>query len=981
MKHRTCYLAVLGCLATFLPAHAADPAQPVKANAMDAEADAAPLTGPAWTAADLAYKAYAQGDYAAALRHVKIALTLRPDLARLHALQGYAEQAMRRRIQPKALSAVPASTPYTADVALLKKLDALQASESYEVALALAEQGLRAPGQHTALAARARELHRQAAMQVAASALRADANGDAAAALAAIRTAPAIDPDAPQYRLLLIDLLNRNQDATGAYKAAQLALAIHGDDALTQTYTAFLLQQRGDWAGAQPLYQTALASDELGDADLRNLRLIVADAALAAGDAGAAMKALTPLPEGDIDARERRALVRYLAAGNTRYRPELNAPQLRCILNRFGPVCSLFAGARPSQRMAAASYRAQNDGKRDLALGLIGDAMLVGGATTELAAQRKQVLGIMGREQAGIAFKAINAGNTAAAQQALQRAITFAPEVMAYRIMIINMAVEQKDYAGAERLAIEAIRIDDGDIAPLVMRGYVRQAQGHLPAARADYMAALGNQDLAGADRTSASLYVADALTAGGDAAAAARVLDKLPADDPQVHWRRRLFETGGQRPALAAPGLDYRAMPYERPPLTAPGLDYRATPYDTVVAIKPSPYAADALVSAIFHAMAAHDNDVAVSLARELAGSAPDNANYQRVLAIALTEAGATPEAGQIKTKLGGAPDLEFAYMAQRVAAPQLAADTFKEIDQAGALPDRALQDAGYAALGANERPAAGNYFKRAIDASHDGRFALGDEQLFTVRRTVEQLERQWGGYIGLNYRGASPQSGPAGATASDSAQLGAEGYWRPPQFNRDGRYVDLYARVTANVYSRESGIATGAGSTLGALGVRVKPLASQNLILAAERLVPLGDNTDSDWLLRAAYSAGTGTDLRARAGQWTMAQVYAEAGRYLSAGTNYFTSEAQLGRSFLRTDGGHTVWTPYLVLGADYNEGFVQREAIGAGVGVSWRYWFNEDRYTAPRAYFDVNLQYRARISGDDRAGGVVLRAILTR
>lgn len=51
-----------------------------------------------------------------------------------------------------------------------------------------------------------------------------------------------------------------------------------------------------------------------------------------------------------------------------------------------------------------------------------------------------------------------------------------------------------------------------------------------------------------------------------------------------------------------------------------------------------------------------------------------------------------------------------------------------------------------------------------------------------------------------------------------------------------------------------------------------------------------------------------------------------------------------------------------------------------MGAGVGTSLRYWFNEDKYTAPRSYWDVSLQYRGRISGDERAKGTFLRFTLS-
>ena len=71
-----------------------------------------------------------------------------------------------------------------------------------------------------------------------------------------------------------------------------------------------------------------------------------------------------------------------------------------------------------------------------------------------------------------------------------------------------------------------------------------------------------------------------------------------------------------------------------------------------------------------------------------------------------------------------------------------------------------------------------------------------------------------------------------------------------------------------------------------------------------------------------------------------------------------------------------------PHLVLGADRNDGYGKgkENAVGAGVGTSLRYWFNEDKYTAPRSYWDVSLQYRGRISGDERAKGTFLRFTLS-
>ncbi|WLG48233.1 bacteriophage N4 adsorption protein A [Pseudomonas sp. FP1742] len=49
---------------------------------------------------------------------------------------------------------------------------------------------------------------------------------------------------------------------------------------------------------------------------------------------------------------------------------------------------------------------------------------------------------------------------------------------------------------------------------------------------------------------------------------------------------------------------------------------------------------------------------------------------------------------------------------------------------------------------------------------------------------------------------------------------------------------------------------------------------------------------------------------------------------------------------------------------------------KAAGIGVGNNVRYWFREDAYNAPRSYVDFSLQYRVKVLGDDRAQGVFAR-----
>jgi adsorption protein A len=83
--------------------------------------------------------------------------------------------------------------------------------------------------------------------------------------------------------------------------------------------------------------------------------------------------------------------------------------------------------------------------------------------------------------------------------------------------------------------------------------------------------------------------------------------------------------------------------------------------------------------------------------------------------------------------------------------------------------------------------------------------------------------------------------------------------------------------------------------------------------------------------------------------------------------------------GRSYLIGSDNRTVLYPHAVAALEYDSAAAQRTSAGAGPGVSLRHWFREDKYNAPRSYFDVTLQYRAHLSGDNRAKGLFINTIL--
>ena len=338
-----------------------------------------------------------------------------------------------------------------------------------------------------------------------------------------------------------------------------------------------------------------------------------------------------------------------------------------------------------------------------------------------------------------------------------------------------------------------------------------------------------------------------------------------------------------------------------------------------------------------------------------------------------------------------------ERAYAAIRANRPREAAAAFAEADRAGQLLPHQLEDAAYTSVDAGDPAAAAGYFRRALDAADARQVSIDPQQRQDIRVAVADAERTWGASAAAFYRSSGTLPGLPEQDDGDgqqrkrgrkdsSLQAVAEAYWRPMALKGFGgggnTYVDFYGRLLGTPYSG-AGYADGTSSTQGALGIRVKPLSGLNLVGAAERLAKLGSDSRNDWLLRLGYSAGFGQEPRIDRAPWWSGNLYAEAGRYTELKQSYVVSEGQLGRSW-RIDPENGGWsgvssavlTPHFVLGADYNNGFAEARAIGAGVGLNLRLWLREDARSGPRSYADLTLQARRRLSGDDRAKGVVLR-----
>jgi hypothetical protein len=290
--------------------------------------------------------------------------------------------------------------------------------------------------------------------------------------------------------------------------------------------------------------------------------------------------------------------------------------------------------------------------------------------------------------------------------------------------------------------------------------------------------------------------------------------------------------------------------------------------------------------------------------------------------------------------------------------------------------LPPDTLLDAAYAAERLSLPDQSSKWFKQALAASDAGRITLEPQARYNVRRAVSELDRTWGVVAALGYGtvGFVNSSSPPSLSQRRTLQQSEEIYWRPPVVGmRGGTGVELYARTSSALYDGTGGT-TGNGSLQGALGVRWKPLSQQNVILAAERFVPLGKESRSDWLLRAAWSDGEGGDLRVDRPDWRYWQVYAEGDYFVERPQKLASFEARYGRSY-RADAisSHLTVTPFAALAGGYDSDYAQRGTLGVGPGVALRYWFREDAIHAPRSFVDFNVQYRLRIGGADRSNGV--------
>ena len=505
-----------------------------------------------------------------------------------------------------------------------------------------------------------------------------------------------------------------------------------------------------------------------------------------------------------------------------------------------------------------------------------------------------------------------------------RKAVQLEPEAAASRLLLVNILMSAGRPAEAEAEATKAIDAGHSGAEIYAQRGYARAKLKKFGGAMSDWETAL-RRSLPPTQAHDVRLALADAALASHDPMRALRALQKLAVS----------YETAIRRAhALQALGRKEESL-------------------------------------------------VEFKLAERFARTAVHRDGALRAQINTLVELDRKPEARVLfdqaiaQGRLGSIRDADLGYLAVAVGNDEEGLARFDRAHARGQLPARATIDAGYTAMRRFENPKAIAYLMEGIDAKADGRIDIDDQKLFETRRTVSDLARVWGINTSISYGKVGSAPNPfqtITAPSSYTSQLGTEFYYRPEGFGyRNGAIFELFGRLFETLYD-QSGGPTGARTTQGMVGARWKPFSNANLVFEVDKLFALGDAARDDTLLRALYSYTVGTDLRVLDPSWPTWYVYAEVDRFLEKRQLVAIMEGRFGRSFrLDPISSKLVFFPHAVLAANYDDSFANRSAYSAGAGGSLRYWFGETKYMAPPSYWELTLQYRWRLAGDQRAQGI--------
>ena len=535
-----------------------------------------------------------------------------------------------------------------------------------------------------------------------------------------------------------------------------------------------------------------------------------------------------------------------------------------------------------------------------------------------------------GVDAANRAYAAQRERKYSVAIAAAKEAIAAAPDNVSYRLLLVNLLATARRFHEAEAAATDALSLGKSRAELLAQRGFARNQQRNISGAMADWDAALA-EGLPAAQVRNVRLTLADAALSAKQPERALSAIGSLSSGyDSNIRRAYALQALGQKEEALAA---------FRLAEASARTGEQRSAAIKAVIALL-------------------------IELDRKAEARA------------LLADAGS-------QNQLGSVREVDLAYLSAQAGDDKAALEHFDRAREQGQLPPRAALDAGYTAKRQFHNQKAIAYLENAIDAVHAGQLDLDPQRLFETRREIADISRVWGinSSVFFGKTGAAPNpfaiTTPTGGYTS---QFGTEIYYRPELFGyQNGATFEIFTRFFDTLYDQSHG-PTGIDTAQGMVGARWKPFSNYNLVLEVDKLYAYGKFARDDTLLRGAYSYTVGTDLRAVEQSWWTWQVYSEVDRYLQNPQLVALAEARFGRSY-RVDwlNQNLVFFPHLVVAASYDDSFATKDAYGAGAGASMRYWFGGSEYIAPPSYFELTLQYRWRLAGDARAGGIFAQALV--
>lgn len=333
----------------------------------------------------------------------------------------------------------------------------------------------------------------------------------------------------------------------------------------------------------------------------------------------------------------------------------------------------------------------------------------------------------------------------------------------------------------------------------------------------------------------------------------------------------------------------------------------------------------------------------------------------------------------------------LGYAYL--NAGEETIAADHFEAALAADPQRLSLYEELGYVYRRMGDDEAAADAFRTRIDLAQAGvanglrgasksENAIGtgtDEAGYGLRREVQQLEDRLRIGAGLFVRrmhgnGTSGVDAPLGLAGFES-QAGLDIGYRLDDVS-DGRFVEVFGR---SLWAFEEDTLSPEGSqTQGGIGLRVKPFAPVNFFLSGERLVALGSDARSDWMLRASASFNRGSAYVPDQTYQHYRAVYLDAALVVDDRAEFLIGEWREGVA-IRVGQGLSV-VPYGVAAASYTDDVETERRYEIGPGIALRGWFGGDAYHTHSSEFELGLEYREVVGGNtDEDSGVVVRLYL--